>query len=98
MPIVAFFFYCVFVRLLSSSTLCVPLLRLSENLDFLDGDLLLFDGVCLAIYNPCFFLTFGTYSLWLILSYSALWCCWFVWASVVVTGCCVSCLRGFDYV
>ena len=90
MPIVAFF-YCVFLRLLSSSTLCVPSLLLSETSGFPDGDLLRFDGVCLAIYNPCFSLTFGTYSLCLVLSFSALWCCWFV-ASLFgrvlfVTGC-----------
>ena len=38
------------------------------------------------------------YFLCLVILLSALWCCWFVWASVVVTGCCVSCLRGFDCV
>ena len=66
-----------------------------KTLEFPDGDLLRFDGVCLAICNSCFLLTFGTYSLCLVLSFSALWCCWFVVGLfgrvLFVTGC----FKGF---
>ena len=88
-----------FLRLLSSSTLCVPSLLLSETLEFPDGDLLRFDGVYLAICNPCLSLTFGTYSLCLVLFFSVFWCCWFVWASVVCDWVfCQLLCEGFDCV
>ncbi|RVW58334.1 hypothetical protein CK203_105066 [Vitis vinifera] len=45
--------------LLSSSTLCVPSLLLSENPRISDGDLLRFDGACLAICNLAFLLHSG---------------------------------------
>ena len=45
---------CPFLRLLSSSTLCVPSLLLSETPEFPDGDLR-FDGVCLAVLQPLLF-------------------------------------------
>ena len=43
------------MRLLSSSTLCVPSLFLSETSEFPDGDLLRFDDVCLAVLQPLLF-------------------------------------------
>ena len=84
MPIVAFFplrFFSEIYFLLQ--LLCVPSLLLSEALELLDGDLLCFDGACLAFCKPCPSFTLGMYSLCLILAFSVCWCCWFVWASVV---------------
>ena len=77
MPTVAFFYCVFFLSLLCSSTLCVPLLLLSETPEFPDCELLRFDGVCLAVFAtlafllhsvriPCalfFFLRFGVVGL-----------------------------------
>ena len=80
------FFHCIFSEIAFSFNLVRTFAFFWVKLQNFLTVICILTVFALRFCNPCSSLTFGTYSLCLVLFFSALWCllvcCWFVWASV----------------